>query len=137
MNLSALIRGQLPITSSEPDVFTPTVARVASVAVANIKEEEIKSNNNFVPLFATATPATPATQDDDSGLERRRQRVLTILADPAMRLAIVVDDANADPIRVAVGIRSVATADLEIPRACYDPETLLELLERHAQGVDP
>ena len=64
--------------------------------------------------------------------EARRQRVLAMLAEnPNVRRAVVVDNADADPVLVAVGIRDVATFELVIPAARFDAFKLLELIERH------
>ena len=68
----------------------------------------------------------------DPAAEARRQRVLAMLAEnPNVRRAVVVDNADADPVLVAVGIRDVATFELVIPAARFDAFKLLELIERH------
>lgn len=64
--------------------------------------------------------------------EGRRTKVLAMLgADPNLRYAVHVDDASTDPVVVAVGIRPVATFELEIPSRYYDALALLELIEKH------
>ena len=65
-------------------------------------------------------------------LERRRAKVLSMLRDnPGIRYAIEVVDANTDPVIVSIGIRNVATFEMNIPQAYYDPIALLELIEKH------
>lgn len=65
-------------------------------------------------------------------LERRRAKVLAMLRDnPGIRYAIEVLDANTDPVIVSVGIRNVATFEMNIPQAYYDAFALLELIEKH------
>ncbi|HRF71465.1 MAG TPA: hypothetical protein PL117_01710 [Accumulibacter sp.] len=67
--------------------------------------------------------------------EGRRMKVLAMLgADPDLRYAVHVDAAavTADPVLVVVGIRSVATFELEIPRRHYDGLTLLELVAEYS-----
>ena len=44
---------------------------------------------------------------------------------------LVVDNANTDPVLVAVGIRGVATFELAIPAAMFDAFKLLELIDRY------
>jgi hypothetical protein len=62
-------------------------------------------------------------------LERRHARVLTMLREhPDIHYAVEVVDANTDPVVVSVGIRNVATFDMNIPQAYYDPFTLLDLV---------
>lgn len=61
--------------------------------------------------------------------ERRRAKVLAMLAaDPGLRFAVSVEDALTDPVVVAVGIREIATFELEIPGRYYDGMALLELI---------
>lgn len=58
-------------------------------------------------------------------------------ADPQKKYAVLVQDASSDPVRVTVGIRGLATFDLEIPRARYDGIALLELIEKHSLEAEP
>ena len=120
MTLTALIRKRdtggiataIPaIPATQPKGESATVARIATVAVAN-------------PPEAKAATPDPAT-------EARRQRVLAMLADnPALRLAVVCDGAG-DPVPVAVAIRDKGSVEILIPAARFDPFALLELVERH------
>ena len=120
MTLSSLIRKRdtgsiataIPaISATQPKGEAVTVARIATVAVAN-------------PPEAKADTPDPAT-------EARRQRVLAMLADnPALRLAVVCDGAG-DPVPVAVAIRDKGSVEILIPAARFDPFALLELVERH------
>ena len=120
MTLSSLIRNRdtgsiataIPaISATQPKGEAATVARIATVAVAN-------------PPEAKADTPDPAT-------EARRQRVLAMLADnPALRLAVVCDGAG-DPVPVAVAIRDKGSVEILIPAARFDPFALLELVERH------
>ncbi len=65
-------------------------------------------------------------------LERRRAKVLAMLRDnPSNRYAIEVMDANTDPVIVSIGIRNVATFEMNIPQAYYDAFALLELIKKH------
>jgi len=50
---------------------------------------------------------------------------------PGLRYAIEVADANSDPVIVAIGIRNVATFEMNIPQTYYDALALLELVEKH------
>jgi len=62
-------------------------------------------------------------------LEKRRAKILSILRDnPEVNYAIDVVDANSDPVLVSVGIRKVATFELNIPKKYYDPFSLMELI---------
>lgn len=72
----------------------------------------------------------------DPAMEARSLRVLAMLAErPGIKYAVVVDNPNADPVIVALGIRGQATCELRIPREKYDPFLLLDLIERHGATV--
>jgi len=62
----------------------------------------------------------------------RRAKVLAMLRDNlGVRYAIEVVNASADPVIVSIGIRNIATFELNIPQAHYDAFVLLELIEKH------
>ena len=68
-------------------------------------------------------------------LKRRRAKMLAMLREnPGIRYAIEVADANADPVIISIGIRNVATFEMNIPQAYYDAFALLELIEKHTGG---
>ena len=70
-------------------------------------------------------------------LEGRRAKMLAMLRDnPGIRYAIEVVDANTDPVIVSVGIRNLATFEMNIPQVFYDAFELLELIEKHT-GDEP
>jgi hypothetical protein len=65
-------------------------------------------------------------------LESRRAHVLAELQEnPNICYAIDVIDPDADPVIIAIGIRGVATFEINVPQVRYDPFALLELLEKH------
>lgn len=65
--------------------------------------------------------------------ERRRTEVLALLeASPGTGYAVYVEDASTDPVLVAVGVRNIATFEMEIPQKYYDGIELLELVEKHS-----
>lgn len=70
---------------------------------------------------------------DALATERRRERVLAMLADnPMLRLAVVADpDSNPAAVLVAVAIRDVGSCEVSIPRANWEPLAFLELVGRH------
>lgn len=65
-------------------------------------------------------------------IESRRDWVLaTLRENPGIRYAIEVIDPDTDPVVICIGIRSIATFEIKVPQARYDPFVLLELLEKH------
>ena len=126
LTLAALIRKResgkpataIPATSATEGGNKPlSVARVATVAVANPRDDE-------------TDPLSPAA-------EARRQRVIAMLADnPGVRYAVLTDtDTEADAVVLALAIRGMASCELRIPRTKYDPLLLLHLIERHGGTV--
>jgi hypothetical protein len=69
----------------------------------------------------------------DEAQDVRQQRALELLqSNPALKYAVLVDDATTDPVLVTVGIRGLAVFNLEIPHAHYDGLALLQILEEHS-----
>jgi hypothetical protein len=68
----------------------------------------------------------------DPETDRRRARVLAMLAEHPSRLAFVVEP-GAPPI-LGVAIPGVAYGEIELPTD-YDPVLLLGLIERHSRTV--
>ena len=62
--------------------------------------------------------------------ETRRQKVVALLGEtPAIQRAVYTDtDSDPHHVILAIAIRHVATFDMLIPRAKYDPWRLLELI---------
>lgn len=70
-------------------------------------------------------------------IELKQQRVREMLtADPNKKYAILVDDAESDPVVVTVGIRGLATFELHIPLVRYDGIALLQVLDEYASETD-
>ena len=130
MTLAALIRKRdtgdsataIPaIPATQAGSGRATVARIATIAVANPQEAE-----NHAP---------------DPAAEARRRKVLAMLAaNPALRIAVVCDgdgdgDGDGDPVPVAIAIRDKGACELLVPRDRYDGVLLLDLIERHSGTV--
>lgn len=85
----------------------------------------------WLPALKQSKPALIA----ELQLAHRRAKVLAMLGgDPDIRYAIEVADANADPVIVCMGIRHIATFEMNFPHAHYDAFALLELIERPTTG---
>jgi hypothetical protein len=120
MKLSELIRKNENATvtvathATDTPIHPPSVATVASVNVA------------------IGTNGKPETIQDRQR-EARRQKVIAMLeAAPGTRYAVLVTDTSTDPVVVAVGIREIATFEMEIPHKYYDGMALLELIEKQS-----
>jgi hypothetical protein len=68
---------------------------------------------------------------DELHRERRRAKVLSMLAD-GRRYAVIVEDASTDPVIATVAIRNLAVFELAIPSRYYDGVVLMELLDKHS-----
>ena len=120
MKLSELIR--------KKEVATVTVATHATVSPIHPPSVATVASVNV----ATETDGKPVTLLDRQR-EARRQKVIAMLeAAPGTRYAVLVTDASTDPVVVAVGIREIATFEMEIPHKYYDGMALLELIEKHS-----
>ena len=100
-------------------------------------EKKIIDDVEIIALPEPSATAKPETLLDRQR-EMRRQKVIAMLdAAPGTQRAIY-PDTDSDPLNVilAIAIRHVATCEMAIPKAKYDPWRLLELIERHgAQNV--
>lgn len=120
MKLSELIRRN--------DNATVTVATVATVTTIHTPSVATVASVNV----ATETDGKPKTLLDKQR-EARRQKIIAMLgAAPGTRYAVHVADASTDPVIVAVGIREIATFEMEIPHQYYDGMALLELIEKQS-----
>jgi len=91
-----------------------------------------KGDQSAIDRWLPAIKQSKAAIIAELQLERRRAKVLAMLRDnPGLRYAIEVADANSDPVIVAIGIRNVATFEMNIPQTYYDALALLELVEKH------
>lgn len=126
MSLTALIRkrtsGRLAtaisaISATQAGSAPESVARIATIAVANSQEAE------------TVAP-DPAAED-------RRQRVLAMLRErPTVRYAVVTDtDSDPDAVIVALAVRGRATCEILVPRAKWDGMLFIDLLDKHCEAV--
>lgn len=99
--------------ATDKPVLVPSVAKVASVAVAKQKSGKVESL-------------------EDAKREQRRNKVLAILAaNPNTKRAYSVDaEADPDNVIVSLAIRNVASLEITISKSRFDPFLFLELIER-------
>ena len=99
--------------------------------------------NRWLPVIREHKPGILAALQNaandtlpDRAAEARRQRVLAMLDDhPNTRYAVVVDNADTDPVLLTLAIRGQATRELAIPAAKFDSFKLLAMLDRHGAKV--
>jgi hypothetical protein len=138
MTLSALIRkrdtGNLAtaipaISATQPKGDAATVARIATVAVANPKEEKTAPPAKVSPGDTVPDPMTPA--------DVRIEKVIDKLhGDPRLRYAMeVCDDVDLESVILTLAIRDKAAYEIRIPKSRYDAFALLELIEKHTTPV--
>ena len=90
-----------------------------------------KGDQSAVDRWLPAIKQSKAAIISELQLAQRRAKVLAMLRDNlGIRYAIEVADANTDPVIVSIGIRNVATFEMNIPQAYYDAFALLELIEK-------
>ena len=102
------------------------------LALSSTGSISAKGDQSAIDRWLPAIKQSKAAIIAELQLERRRAKVLAMLRDsPGIRYAIEVVDANTDPVIVSIGIRNVATFEMNIPQAYYDAFTLLEVIEKH------
>jgi len=131
MTLSALIRKRdtgnrataIPaISATQPKGEAATVARIATVAVANPAEPKTAKP---AEVGAGDTARTPA----DDRMEHEADK---LRGNPGLIYAMTAhDDIEPDAVILTLAIRDKAACELRIPKSRYDAFALLELIEKH------
>jgi len=95
------------------------IAKIATVAVASLQTHE------------TVEPASDIQQ------KTRQQKVLAMLEDnPDKQRAVYADtESDQDNVILSIAVRHLATYEMLIPKAKYDPFRLLELIEQHYGSI--
>ena len=107
-------------------------ATEAGVLLSPSGSSSAKGDQSAIDRWLPAIEQSKAAIIAELQLERRRAKVLAMLRDnTGIRYAIELLDANTDPVIVSIGIRNVATFEMNIPQAYYDAFALLELIEKH------
>lgn len=102
------------------------------LAISSSGSISAKGDQSAIDRWLPAIKQSKAAIIAELQHERRRAKVLSMLRDNrGIRYAIEVVDANTDPVIVSIGIRNVATFEMNIPQAYYDAFALLELIEKH------
>lgn len=134
MSLDTLLK-RLTETSETPHV-SPDVSPKPSW----IKDETPETCETCEKKITVATVSVANPWEGETvqaANDARQQRVEEMLAsNPALKYALLVDDATSDPVLVTIGIRGLATFDMEIPNAHYDGIALLEVLDQHSTDTD-
>lgn len=108
----------------DPDEAGKLASANAKAAKAANQETEI---SNFSKFSSNDRPLP------DPAMEARRQAVLSQLRDhPNVIRAVQVDDPDTDPVLVAVAIRGVGSFELKIPKAKFDAERFMGLVDKHS-----
>lgn len=138
--------------ATDKPVLVPSVATVASVAVAKPTNEKINRDIERIEswLFHIGEPeedhclmlnkckndpealAYYLERIKESKREERRAKVLAILADsPETQRAIITDlDGDPDNVILTIAIHDQYSFEMAIPKHRYDPFILLELIKK-------
>ena len=124
------------------------LAKLESDGVTPVTAEEMGAvTAKSAPAMArtAVTPVTaPNNATEPQGVrkpklghesERRRRRVVSMLAKNPALLVAVVCEGEGDSVPVAVGIRGKGTCEVQIPACQFDPFTLLDLIKRHGHAL--
>lgn len=124
-------------TESAPVLIVPNTENQPWVQSGS---HETLINNDFVNDVLSVPTVPKETQSPSNEFEKvrsereqRRSKVMAMLEDtPSTRYALLVENDSTDPVVVAVGIRKIATFEMEIPQMHYDGMVLLELIEKYS-----
>jgi hypothetical protein len=125
------------IRAHKPALLKVLRAPVSDVShVLDVAEGELGSISESGRAIGTSAlvdeSASSAFAGDEADLEALQARALAVLAaNPMLRFAVVVDDADADPVQVGVAIREKGSCVVQIPAARFNPFELLDLVARH------
>jgi len=108
-------------------------------AIPATHEEEKRGKIAKIATVAVANPHTHETVELASDIQQktRRQKVLAMLAEnPNKQRAVYADtESEQDNIILTIAVRHLATYEMLIPKAKYDPFRLLELIEQHGGSI--
>ncbi len=112
----------------------PANANLANVA--NPKLKLVKNSDKLAGLaeLALATTTSHKTiniSHSDAMAEKRRQKVLMMLATPPLTKRVIINDADSDSdnVIITVGLQNIGTCELLIPKARFDPFDLMLMIE--------
>jgi hypothetical protein len=112
----------------------PANANLANLANPNLKLVENSDKLAGLAALALATTTSPKTiniSHSDAMAEKRRQKVLMMLATPPLTKRVIINDtdSNSDNVIITVGLHDIGTCELLIPKAQFDPFDLMLMIE--------
>lgn len=124
-------------TDKSPSVSSASTDR--SPSVSSVSAPTYESQNFSADEDNATRIARLRRQRAEKARESRRAEVLAMMRQSPGRVAYrAFDDGHADGITLAIGIPSIGTAELTIPRDRYDPAALMALFEAtHGPAVEP
>lgn len=95
------------------------------------------ATSDIVELVRANKPELLAALPDAAGVETRHARLIAMFREnPTIRYAVITDsEATPDAVIVSIGIRGVATCDIQIPRERFDPFALLDITGRYSATI--
>ncbi len=119
-------------TLEKRDSVTPVIPCYLQEVTA--KAAPIKACTLVTPVTPEKTTTAIAKPETllDRQREARRQKVIAMLESTLGTQRAIYTDTDSDPNNVilAIAVRNVATCEMQIPKAKYDPWRLLELIEK-------
>ncbi len=112
----------------------PAIANLAKVANPHLKLVETSDKLAGLAALAIAATTSPKTinlNHSDAMAEKRRQKVLTMLATTPLTKRVMINDTDSDSehVIVTVGLQDIGTCELLIPKARFDPFELMLMIE--------
>jgi hypothetical protein len=115
---------------SPATIIKEALADGVKLVLTNSGRIKASGDQSVVNRWLPAIQESKAEISAELQRQDRLERVLATLAtNPSINYAVEVVDPVTDPVIVTVGVRHIAAFELEIPFACYNGLTLLELIE--------
>ena len=117
----------------------PREVATAIPATSATNEGEKRGKIAKIATVAVANPQTHETVELASNTQQktRRQKVLAMLDENPDTQRAIYTDTDSDPSNVilTIAVRHLATYEMLIPKAKYDPFRLLALIEQHGGSI--
>ncbi|MBE0624407.1 MAG: hypothetical protein IH606_06310 [Burkholderiales bacterium] len=122
-----------PATAATAGNGSDVSRKPASILARTSATAATAENNN---TRSDAQKPLTCDRDRDGAANDRRRRLLDLLGKhPGTRYAVLMDNADADPVVLSLGIRNVGTCELALLAAKFDAFALLALIERYGATV--
>ena len=119
----------LKIQQGQPAIAIPAIRAIPSLAM--LENSDKIAGIATIAIATTTSPKTINISHSDAMAEKRRQKVLMMLATPPLTKRVIINDTDSDidNMIITVGLHDVGTCELLIPKTRFDPFGLMLMIE--------